>query len=143
MKQFFWVVFWAASVALAAAGQTAEQSMTGCADNPATEGCGTDCSIWKWSGLLAAGLPNDVVACLNAGTDPNERYEDYETSLHWVAEYNSNPAVVQVLIAAGADVNARDEDGETPLHRAAGFNENPAVTQALIDAGGDTNARDD
>lgn len=72
-----------------------------------------------------------------------------DTPLHNSAQSNSNPGMVQTLIASGADVNARDPEdvvdgvafGVTPLHLAVGLNENPAVVRALIGGGADVNAR--
>ena len=70
--------------------------------------------------------------------------DDYgATPLHYAAASNSNPDVINLLIASGADVNARDEDGRTPLQYAAVLNSNPDVINLLIASGADVNARDE
>ena len=68
--------------------------------------------------------------------------ESEKTALHYTAESNSNPAVIELLVQAGADVNERTRDGTTPLHAAAGGNSNPAVIELLVRLGADVNALD-
>ena len=87
--------------------------------------------------------PEHVVACLQAGANPNARDRHGSTPLHWAAMYSGNPAVVAALLDAGADLNARSRYGYTPLHWAAGYSGNPAVVVALLDAGADPTLEDD
>ena len=69
-------------------------------------------------------------------------WEESYTPLHYAAQYNENPGVIELLLEAGAEVDA-GEGGETPLHYAAQYNENPSVIEVLIAAGTWVNARDD
>ena len=62
------------------------------------------------------------------------------TVLHSAAS-ESEPAVIEALLAAGADVTARNSSGATPLHHAARDNDNPAVIEALVVAGASLDAR--
>ena len=102
-----------------------------------------DCKQWgKWNYFWGATVA-DVVACLDAGADPNAPDEIKITVLHWAARYSENPAVVQALLAAGASLEARDKSDRTPLHWAAERNKNPAVVQALLAAGASLEARDE
>ena len=64
------------------------------------------------------------------------------TALHYAANSNENPAIIQTLLTFGADPNSRDDKGRTPLHWAAYRNGNPAVLQKLIEAGADIDAQD-
>ena len=92
--------------------------------------------------------PSQVRECLSKGVDPNEKFMDRETALHYAASYSDDPEVVRVLINAGADLYARTVGGvggATPLHWAVWNNTSPsvvAVVQVLLDAGADIAARD-
>ena len=81
------------------------------------------------------------------GADIAARDDIGRTPLHFAAEGNENPAVIEALLAAGADPMARLDastvfDGETPLHVAA-YNEHPAVVEVLVAAGANVDARDE
>ncbi|MFP3033742.1 MAG: ankyrin repeat domain-containing protein [Wolbachia sp.] len=52
---------------------------------------------------------------INRGADVKAKNKDGKTSLHWAAEYNDTPEIVQLLIEKGADINAKDKSGKTPL----------------------------
>jgi hypothetical protein len=52
------------------------------------------------------------------GTDVQQRGQQNETALHWMA-FHGNEAMVKRLITSGADINARVKKGSTPLHLAA------------------------
>ena len=113
--------------------------------HPVVERKFADCKQWgewNWDYFRAATVA-DVVACLDAGADPNAPDELKVTVLHWAARYNGNPRVVQALLAAGASLEARDVGKETPLHWAAVSNQNPEVVQALLAAGANPNARNE
>ena len=71
----------------------------------------------------------------------NARNPGDTTPLHFAAANNSDPAIIEALVAAGAGMEAQDAFGTTPLHDAARANDNPAVIQALIAAGAEVNAR--
>lgn len=68
------------------------------------------------------------------------------TPLHEAAADNSNPEVVELLIAAGAELHAagdlerHDEPAGTPLHWAASMNPDATVLELLVRAGADVNA---
>ena len=108
-----------------------------------------DCAGWDSNALERLRdfygdiTPEDVLACLRAGVDPNaelplERFRP----LHMAAAFSSNPAVITSLVDAGADLNAASEFGMMPLHAAAIWNTNPGVVEALVAAGADPNAGD-
>ena len=79
---------------------------------------------------------------LAAGADPNARGWFNATPLHYAAENNSNPAIIDALVRAGADPNAKMDSGATPLHDAALANSNPDVIAHLLDAGANPDATD-
>ena len=58
-----------------------------------------------------------VKALLDAGANPNFRWEEGNTCLHYAAMH-STPGVVRVLIDAGARVNVRNVSNYTPLAEA-------------------------
>lgn len=75
--------------------------------------------------------------CLNAAAD------DGRTVLMMAAMYNSNPAVIYMLIKHGADVNARTPDtGKTPLFFAVQYNPNPEIVMTLLSNQADKNIQD-
>ena len=80
---------------------------------------------------------------MEGGADPNARDEDGSTPLHRAAAYNTDPAIISLLLKAGADLKTRDEWGQTPLHEAAQSNGNPDVITALLEAGADPRAQDE
>jgi len=55
--------------------------------------------------------------------------------------FNTNPAIIKMLLKAGADVNARDKGGDTSLMRAARYNRNPAIIETLIESGANVKAK--
>ena len=84
--------------------------------------------------------PEEVVACLEAGADPDARLVDAATPLHFAATFNPNPAVIAVLLDAGVDPGARSSNGITPLHGAAAFTGNPAIIYVLLSGGAEPNS---
>ena len=67
------------------------------------------------------------------------------TPLHYAAQCNTNPEVLNVLIEKGADINAITctyHHQYTPLHFAVKFNTNIEVSKVLIKKGADINALD-
>ncbi len=109
---------------------------------PPGRGAG-DCEDWTSEHFFASATVEVVVACLNAGADPNARNETGATALHLAARFNPSAAVVEALIEAGADLHLRDNPGRTPLHLAAWLNPSVAVIRALIEAGADPNEPND
>ena len=103
------------------------------------------CEKWTTEQYFYTATVENVTACLGAGADLEARGAWLGlTPLALAVQYNTNPAVVQVvqvLLAAGADVQARNESGSTPLHWTL-HNNNPAVVQVLLAAGADVQARD-
>ena len=101
------------------------------------------CEEWNTGEYFETATVEAVTACLAAGADPEARDERGYTPLHRAAQYNENPAVIEILLAAGADPEAGNDFGYTPLHRAAQYNENPAVIEILLAAGADPEAGND
>ncbi len=118
----------------------AGQSAGDTAEGPATGAERLGCSGWKTVKFFISAAPEDIAACLAAGSDPNAKNFRGWTPLHEAASGNENAAVTQALIAAGADPNAKDDSGLTTLHMAA-KNENGSVARILIVAGVDADAR--
>ena len=90
-------------------------------------------------------VPKTRMPCpplLNAGADPNARYRNGATPLHWAAPATGSPAIIAALLKAGADPNARDKEWEPPLHWAASLSRNPTALDALLKGGADPNARE-
>ncbi len=111
---------------------------------------GQDCDFWNTKRYIQGATPESVTACLEAGSNPQEKDDDGIAPLHWAAMYNENPAVIHVLIDAGANVEARDAGGRTSLRWAVnarfwdeGGNANLNVIQALLDNGANPDTRDD
>ena len=76
------------------------------------------------------------------GIDVRAKNEVGGTPLHFAAEWNENPDIINALIQVGADIHAKTNGGKTPLHSAAEHNENPDIINALIQAGVDIDAKD-
>ena len=100
------------------------------------------CEDWNSAGYFDRATPEEVEACLEAGSDPNARDAFGYSPLHYAAWMADDPGVILALAEAGADLNAKLEDGATPLHVAAWGNPNPAVVTALVEAGASVGARD-
>ena len=80
-----------------------------------------------------AGLEERVVACLQAGADPNDVLEVTKsgvTPLHAAAQ-EGHAGVVAALLAYGADAGAVDKDGNSALHDAAFCGKAPVVVLLL------------
>ena len=82
--------------------------------------------------------PTKVTRLLTAGVDVDERGQQDETALHWLA-YHGQEALVRELIAAGARIDAQVTNGNTPLHLAA-YNGHTGVAELLIAQGANVNA---
>lgn len=102
-----------------------------------------DCQNWNTAEYFKTATMEDVRACLDAGVDVKAWGDYRKTPLHWAAEYNQDPDVIQALLDVGAEVNARVDDGDTPLQVALSprSSRNPAVIEALLKAGADPNVR--
>ena len=94
-------------------------------DTGAFEGSqASDCDLRRWNTreFFERTTVQDVNACLEAGADPNARDVWKSTPLHWAAETNEDPAVIQALLARGADPNAQNDNKQIPLDRAKDVN---------------------
>ena len=94
-----------------------------------------DCANWNTRDFFKAAEVSDVIRCLEAGADPNERADRGWTPLHFAGSAEA----VTALLEAGADPMARSLHGGTPLHWAT---TNEAVT-ALLQAGANLEARNE
>ena len=110
---------------------------------PAAPALAGDCEDWTSEQFFAGATVREVVACLNAGANPNARNGSGATALHLAARFNPSGAVIGALVDAGADLHLRDNPGRAPLHLAAWQNPSVAVIKALIDAGADPNMLND
>ncbi len=90
--------------------------------------------------------PGVTSVLLDYGADPGtirlSSSRPTQTPLHAAAQYNRDPAMIEVLAAAGVDIDVRNFDGETPLHH-AWTNPNQAVFRTLLRLGADPLARDE
>ena len=102
-----------------------------------------DCARWNTQMFFERATVNYVVACLNAGANPNARNEIGTTPLHQAALFSGNLEIITELLNAGADPNAQREDGATPLHWAAAASWDPAVVDELLYFDADPNAQDE
>lgn len=98
-------------------------------------------SAW-WSPMMLAAFEGSLECArvlVERGAPVSESDEGSGlTPLHFAAQ-QSEPALVELLLAAGADPRARSLDGQTPLHRAI-FSGCERGARALIAAGADPNA---
>ena len=75
-----------------------------------------------------------------AGAGIDDRDKDDRTPLMWLAERNTKPRAIEVLVEAGADVNAVTRRGVSVLGYAT-FNPNPEVVKVLLLAGASADHR--
>ena len=106
-----------------------------------------------WSPLELAAYYNThavVKAFIDGGADP-KTVDDAgyslglpgrRTALHYAAENNRDPKVVEELISAGANPHLRDEAHWSPLDLALRYN-TPDVVRALITGGANPSATDE
>lgn len=84
-----------------------------------------------------------IDALIKKGGRLNDTDETGRTVLMLAAMYNSNPAVIYMLVKHGADVNARTPDtGMTPLFFAVRYNPNPEIIMTLLSNHADKDIRD-
>ncbi len=79
----------------------------------------------------AAGQPENVMALLDAGADPNERRMQGLTPLH-VAAREGHAGVAEMLLKRGAKVNSTNDSGHTALYTAAHANRLEVVKLLLL-----------
>ena len=96
-----------------------------------------DADFWRTAGVA------DVQDELDRGADIAARGNAGWTPLHRAAGFNTEPAVIALLLDRGANIAARDDNGLMPLHKAAVNNTEPAVIALLLDRGANIAARDD
>eukprot|EP00092_Neocalanus_flemingeri_P002507 GFUD01002683.1.p1 GENE.GFUD01002683.1~~GFUD01002683.1.p1 ORF type:complete len:256 (+),score=96.74 GFUD01002683.1:43-810(+) len=121
-------------VLLAAGADTELYTATGC--------CGT--------ALHLAASMGDLAMCstlISAGSDVTALSEEGSTSLHYLAQSQSQEAsqIVKLILdkkAADLDINAKDWEGYTPLHKAAECGDLPIV-ELLLGAGADVTITED
>jgi ankyrin repeat protein/uncharacterized RDD family membrane protein YckC len=82
--------------------------------------------------------PNDVIAELDAGVNPNLVRDDGWTPLLFASQHDC-VEVVDRLLVAGADPTLPDDRGVTPLYRAA-YEGHEEVARLLVDAGANLDA---
>ena len=79
------------------------------------QGLAQGCEGWNTSLFFLSATSAEVESCLAAGAEVNARATVLgHTPLHLAAQFNNNPAVIEVLLDAGADATARDLSDNTP-----------------------------
>ena len=87
---------------------------------------------------LVLGLLASVASAAPKATDPNHRFPDGSTPLHW-AVYEGDVDEVRRLIEAGADVSAENRYGATAMGLAAEVADTE-ILRLLLDAGADVDS---
>ena len=96
-----------------------------------------NCDDWNTLEFFEVATVDDVTACLATGADVHARSDDGHTPLHWAADVNASPAVLEALLDSGADMQAQAAgDGHTPLHEASG-NPELGMIEYLLQSGED------
>ena len=91
--------------------------------------------------LCQDGTPDEVIAAINSGADPNASMNFGRTAL-LVACNANNTEIVKILLNAGADPNAKDDEGWTALMSVVDKDEvDIEIIKMLIKAGADVNAK--
>ncbi|MCY4158872.1 MAG: ankyrin repeat domain-containing protein [Bacteroidetes bacterium] len=86
-------------------------------------------------GRIHAETSELVQILVESGADVNAIDDELDiTSLHYAAQFNTVPEVVERLIDLGANVQAKDKFGRTPLLYAVANNPIKTVTKTLIEA---------
>ena len=92
----------------------------------------------QWETLTAS----ELIAYLDSGAEANICNGNAVSALMAAAMFNSDPAIVTILMERGANVIGWDEYGFTALIYAAEQNPNPEVVEALIAGGAEIDKPD-
>lgn len=101
-----------------------------------------DLDAWLLEAVLDK-KESEITAALDAGADPDARYEGHPNKPHTLhlAVQQSSPKQALMLIRAGANLDQRNDAGQTPLHNAVTYG-CTVPAQTLLAHGADVHIAD-
>ena len=102
------------------------------------------CREWNTSffEIIQTGRPEDIIACIHAGADPNVRTPSGSSApLLAALMHNRDPSLIKAILDAGGDPNDRVGSGHRAIHLASAQADDLAIVTMLLEAGADPNIR--